>query len=163
MIGRNEAKVSQYISSTIIRLPGIWGYKQYGSQWTSCGLIGHLLSSSMTFREVLIYADLSTTRYYLSANAVARAIVEMIKSEDMTTFQGLQNLYSHTPLSISEIISLISSALCRRVHYRLQPGAAVDRENLLLKQYDCLHGRLVLESLSTELKVACVKMHQASQ
>jgi hypothetical protein len=162
MIEHNEAKVNQYGSSTIIRLPGIWGYKQYGSQWTPCGLIGHLLSSSMTFREVLIFADLKTTRHYLSAEAVAKTIVKMIKYEGMASFPRLQNLFSPTPLSISEIISTIGFALSKRVYYKLQAGSAVDRESLLKMQYDFVRDHLVLESLSTEIKVACLKVHQAS-
>lgn len=161
MIDANEAIVSQYGSSTVIRLPGIWGFKQSGPKWIPCGLIGHLLSSSITYSEVRVFADLATIRYYVSADAAARAIIDLIRNENAVIFPRLQNLYSPTPVSISEVISIISSALCKSVYYRIQPGAAIDRENLLIKKYDKLYDHLVLESLPIEIKVACTKIYQA--
>ena len=153
MVQQMEQIVLEYEQGLILRLPGIWGFKKKSGFSMPCGLVAHLLASAMTGQEANIFGDLCTTRYYIAANTVGKSIAAMVKNNDLSVAPKIQNFYSASLHSISEIILLISRALSRKVFFRLLPGPVVHRESLVRRAIDG-HDRLVLESLMSELKIA---------
>lgn len=156
MVQQMEQIVLEYEQGLILRLPGIWGFKKKSRASAPCGLIAHLLASAMSGQEAYIFGDLSTTRYYLTANTVGKSIAAMVKNNELRGVPKIQNFYSTSLHSISEIILLISRGLSRKVIFRLLPGPLVDRESLVRRAIDG-HNRLMLESLISELKIASWK------
>lgn len=132
LILSNEEYLSQFNSSLILRVPGVWGFLSSGpSQPLSPrGLISHLINSIYTLNVVSIYADLSTTRYYLHASTLAKAALKyIILLHDGSTFSEPLSLLPTVNYSINSLLSSISKSFLCNTRYTLNPGKCYDRDS----------------------------------
>jgi len=144
-----EKEVSKLDSFNIIRLPGVWGFKENTRK--PIGLVANLLYSVHRRDACNIYGNLNTLRSYLAADNVGKTIADLMKENFTIKIDSIINLSSNFSYTIQEIINLVKRTTGRRVFFMLNYENIVDEKSHVGKLFDG-NNIPVLECLHTEIK-----------
>lgn len=151
LVDASEKVMLQHAYCRIIRLPSIWGLR--GEACSPKGLIGHLLVSAKQRKESLIYADLNTTRNYLSARTTGLLVSQLMHSLPDSVGCKVVNLRSISFLTVAGAIGAVRRATGRIPLFRVVEGELADRDHHLTVPRG--GSELIgLECLESEIKAA---------